>query len=103
MVYRRRDLKFNASKSKVMVLNGGEGLKYEVNIGGMRLERLVELKYLGCVLDESEGCRKVASRRKVTGAIRSLINARDLQLECARVLDETFLALVLMYGNEKML
>ena len=40
------------------------------------------------VLDESgtdgEDCsRKVVSRRRVAGVIRSLVNARDLQLECA--------------------
>ena len=45
-------------------------------------------KFLGCVLGESgtyvaERSRKVASGRRVAGAIRSLVNARDLQLECA--------------------
>ena len=37
-------------------------------------------------------CRKVASGRKVAGALRSLVNARDLQL-----------APILMYGSETML
>ena len=32
--------------------------------------------------------RKVASERRVAGAIRSLVNARSLQLQCARVLHE---------------
>ena len=53
-----------------------------------------KFKYLGCVLDESgtvgaECSRKVANGKKVAGAIRSLVNARDLQLKCARVLHET--------------
>ena len=44
-----------------------------------------EFKYLGCVLDESgtdeaKCSRKVTSGRKVAGAIRSLVNARGLQL-----------------------
>ena len=39
----------------------------------------------------------------MTGAIRSLVNARDLQLECARVLYETLLVHVRMYGSETML
>ena len=30
-----------------MVLNGEEGLKYEVNIDGVHLEHLLEFKYLG--------------------------------------------------------
>ena len=41
--------------------------------------------------------------RRVAGAIRSLVNARNLQLECARVLHETLLVNVLMYGSEAML
>ena len=39
----------------------------------------------------------------MTGAIRSLVNARDLQLEYARVLHETLLVPLLMYGSETML
>ena len=34
---------------------------------------------------EAECSRKVASGRMVEGVIRSLVNAIDLQLECARV------------------
>ena len=70
----------------MMVLNGKEGLlKCEVHVDGIRLEYASEFKYLGRVLDESgtdgaECGRKVASGRGVAGAIRSLVNARDLQL-----------------------
>ena len=57
------------------------------------MEDVSKFKYLGCVLDESgtdeaEGGRKVASRRRVAVAIRSLVIARSLQLEYARVLYE---------------
>ena len=41
--------------------------------------------------------------RRVAGVIRSLVNTRDLQLQCARVLHETLLEPVLMYGSETML
>ena len=48
---------------------------------------MLEFKYLGYVLDESgtdvaERCRKMESGRKVAGAVRSLFNARGLQLDC---------------------
>ena len=48
----------------------------------------LEFRYLGCVLDESgtdgaEFSWKVPFGRRVAGAIRSLVNARELQLECA--------------------
>ena len=35
--------------------------------------------------------------------IRSLVNARSLQLECAMVLHESLLVPVLTYGSEKMI
>ena len=51
------------------------------------IKHILEFKYLGRVFDESctygaECNRKVASGKRVTGAIKSLVNARDLQLEC---------------------
>ena len=86
-VCKRRGLKVNAGKSKVMVLNGEEGLECEVYIDGIRLEQGSEFKYLGCVLDESgtdrkNYSRKMASVRRVEGAIRSLANPRDSEVEC---------------------
>ena len=47
--------------------------------------------------------RKVENGRMVVGAIRSLVNTRDLQLEFARVVHETLLVPVLLYGSETML
>ena len=38
----RRGLKINAGKSKVMVINGEEGLECEVHTDGIRLEHLSE-------------------------------------------------------------
>ena len=46
--------------------------------------------------------RKVASRKRVAGALRSLVNARDMHLECARVL-QTLLVPVHIYGSKAML
>ena len=97
-VCRRRGLKVNAGKSKVIVLGGEEGLECEVCVYGTRLEHVSEFKYLVCALDES-GNERLASGRRVPGAIRSLINARSLQLECARDLHESLLVPVLMYGS----
>ena len=88
-----------------MVLNGEVGLESEVHIVGIHI---LEFKYLGCAFDESgtdraKYSRKVASGRRVASAIRSLVNARDLQLECPRVLHETLHVPVLMYGSGIML
>ena len=80
---RRRGLKVNAGKSKVIVLNREEGLQCEVHGDGIRLQHVSKFKYLGCVLDDSgidcaEYNRKVASRKRVAGDIRSLVNASNL-------------------------
>ena len=80
-------------------------MKCEVCVDGLRLEHALEFKYLGCVLDESrtdeaECIRKVGSGRRVTGAIKFLVNARSLQLECAKVLHESMLVPILTYGSE---
>ena len=47
-VYRKRYLKVNANKSKVMVLGDKKGLECEVNRNGRRLEQMSKLKYLRC-------------------------------------------------------
>ena len=57
-----------------MVLNEEEGLECGVHVGEIRLEYVLELKYLWCALDEAgtdgEECsRKVASGRRVLGVI----------------------------------
>ena len=54
-------------------------------------------------INEIECSRKMVSGRRVVGAIRSLVNASGLQLECARVLHESLLMPVLMYGSETMI
>ena len=63
---------------------------------------------MACVLDESgtdrAGCSgKVVSGRIVAGAIRSRVNATDLQLQCTRVLHETLLVSVLMYCRDSVM
>ena len=46
-VCRRKELEINAGKSKVMVLNGEEGLECEVHVDGVHLEHILGYKYLG--------------------------------------------------------
>ena len=75
-------------------------MECEVLIDGIRLEHVVsEFKYFGCVLDES-GTDGAECSRKVAGIIRSLVNGRGLQLECAGILHEILFVPVLMYGSE---
>ena len=85
-VCRRSRLKFKAGKSKMMVMKVEERLECEVHIDGVYLEHFSKLKYMRCVLNEAgtdmaECNRKVASGRRMAGAIMSLVNARDFQIE----------------------
>ena len=54
------------------------------------------------ILDES-GTDRGECSRKVTGVNTSLVSTRDLQLDCARILNETLLVPVVMCGSETML
>ena len=51
-VCRKRGLKINAGKSKVMVPNGERGLQCEIHVEGIRLDHISEFKYLWCILEE---------------------------------------------------
>ena len=95
-VRKRRGLKFNAGKSKAMVLSGEDGLE----CNSIRLDHIPKFKCLECVLDDSgtdeaECSRKVPNERRVASAIGSLVNVR--------VLPDTLLVPVFMYGSEAML
>ena len=53
--------------------------------------------------DGAECSREVKGGRRVAGAIRSVVNTKDLQIECAKVLHKPFFVSLLMYGSETML
>ena len=105
-VCKRRGLKVNVDKSKVMVVSR-ENVQCRIMLDDEQLEQVSEFKYLGYVLDDrgtddAECSRKVSSGRRVAGAIKSLMNAKGLSLECAKVLHESMLLPVLMCGSEAM-
>jgi hypothetical protein len=105
-VCKRRGLKVNVDKSKVMVMNE-ERTRCQILLGDEQLEQVSEFKYLGYMLDEKglddvECGRKVSNGRKVSGAIKLMVNVKGLSLKCAKVLHESMLVPVLMYGSETM-
>ena len=88
----RSSLKVNADKSKVRVLGGQKGLVCEVLVDMTLLERVSEFWMIQIQM--------VPSGRKDASAIRSLLNARSLQIECARALREDLFVPVLLCGGE---
>ena len=87
----------------MMILGGEEGLECEVCVDGTCLEYVSEFKYLGSGTAEAECNMKMASERRIAGAIRSLVNATSLGRECARALHESLLMPALTYGSETMI
>src|SRR5678816_226342 len=101
-VCKRRGLRVNVYKSKVMVVSE-DNPQCEVMLDDEQLEQVSDFKYLGYMLDEkgtddAECSRKVVNGRKVAGAIKSLVNVKGLSLKCARVSHEGILLPVLLYG-----
>ena len=91
-------------KSKVTVVNG-ENIQCRIMLDDEFLEQVSEFKYLGYMLDErgtddAECRRKMSNERRVAGAIKSLVNAKGLSIECNRVLHENMLVQTLLYGSE---
>ena len=88
----------------MMVMNG-ENVQCHVEVDNVQLEQVSEFKYLGYMIekkgkDDVECSRKVSNGRRVAGAIKSLVNAKNLSLKCTRRLHESMLVPVLMYGSE---
>ena len=71
-----------------MVLNGEEGLKCEVQVACLGIFGVC-FGRISYGTDGAECSRKVVSGRRVSVAIRALVNDRDLQLQCAKVLHKT--------------
>ena len=74
----------------------------------MQLVHVSELNSMGCVSDESgiddaECHRKMARGRRVAGAIRPMVIASILLLECTIVLHEPLLVPLLIYDSETMI
>jgi hypothetical protein len=105
-VCKRRGLAINVGKSKVMVMNGVD-VQCHVEVDGVQLEQVSEFKYLGYMIenkggDDAECDRKVSNGRRVAGAITTMGNAKNLNLECLKRLHECMLVPVLMFGSEVM-
>ena len=83
-----------------MVLSEDSSL-CKVMLDGEQLEQMSEFKYLGYMVDEkgtddAECSMKVVNGRKMAGAIKSLVDAKGISLECARVLHDAITCIVVI-------
>ena len=105
-VCKRRKLKINVSKSKVMVCNrGAQGRNLDVWVEGERLEEVADFKYLGGVVagDASTGIdiqQRVNDGMKVFGAVKSMWNVRSLSMKGKRAMYQGIVVPTALYGAE---
>ncbi len=118
-VCRRRKLRVNAEKSKVMIFERKEvevfkfGNQYKVNVpvderfaiamGVERMEVVKEFKYLGTVLSkhgemEGEVRESAVKGRSVTGSLERVMKGRNASMEVKRGIRNSVLLPTLMYG-----
>ena len=90
----RRGLKVKGGRSKVMVLNGEEGLECEVH-----LEHVSEFKYLGFVLDKSGTNGENIVGRRLPALISQL---SEHNTNSKLTLPSLLLSYSLLTGNRKL-
>ena len=104
-VCKRRLLKINAGKSKVMVVERNGHSVPEVTIDGTVLEVVDKFTYLGALLDkrglgEAEVSSRVKKGRKVVGCVGELKRKYKMRGDALRSIHEGVLVPTLTYGCE---
>ena len=120
-VCKRRKLKVNVAKSKVMVFERrksevidfanpyrvNEQCVYEcgINLGGERLEEVKEFKYLGTVLCkhgsmEGEIRERAVKGRQVIGSLGRIMKGRNVSMDVKRGLRNSIVLPTLTYASE---
>ncbi|KAK3889856.1 hypothetical protein Pcinc_006182 [Petrolisthes cinctipes] len=120
-VSKRRKLKVNVSKSKVMVFERSEtevidfatpyrvgvptGTKCEITLRGERMEEVKEFKYLGTVMCkhgsmEREIRERAMRGRQVIGSLGRIMKGRSVSMEVKRGLRNSIILPTLTYASE---
>ncbi len=120
-VCKRRQLKVNVNKSKVMVCEQSRtdvvdfvcpyrlGTEFEkegkIILNGEEMEEVNEFKYLGSVMckhggTEGETRERALQERKVLGSLGRIMNGRSVSIEVKRVLRSTVIVPTLTYASE---
>ena len=105
-VCKRRKLRVNVGKSKVMrCTNGEDGNRLNVVLDGEVLEEVSQFKYLGSVIAADGGVEADVRHRvnegcKVLGAMNGLMKNRGLEMDVKRGLYEKVVVPTVTYGSE---
>ena len=104
-VCKKRNLKVNANKSKVMVFERSEDTECRVSLEGEEMENVRVFKYLGSVMSkdgslEEEVRERVQQGRKVAGSLKAVIKNREVSMDVKRSLHDSIVIPTLTYGSE---
>ncbi len=113
-VCKRRILKVNVNKSKVMVCEWSRspyrvGIECEkeckIILNGEEMEEIYEFKYLGSVIckcggTEGETRGRTLQGRKVVGSLGRVMNGKSVSMEVKRDLSNTVIVPTLTYASE---
>lgn len=105
-VCKRRKLRVNVDKSKVMRIGGSEEPEVlNIRLNGEVMEVVDSFKYLGSCFSSDGGvkgdvCMRIQEGVKAFGAMKKVWNERNVTLEVKRELYERIVVPTVMYGSE---
>ncbi len=120
-VCKRRKLKVNVNKSKVMVCEWSRSevvdfvcpyrvgieceKEYKIILNGEEMEEVNEFKYIESVIckhggSERETRERALQGRRVAGSLGRIMNGRSVSIEVKRDLINTIIVLTLTYASE---
>ena len=105
-VCKKRKLKVNVSKSKVMKVNGKQGdREMNVSMEGGRMEEVGSYKYLGVNVTEDgkmkeEVSHRIGEARRVAGCVQKIWKRSGVSMEAKVGMYERIVEPTLLYGSE---
>ena len=105
-VCKRRKLRINVNKSKVMCIERNEEPSpLNITLNGERMEVVSSFKYLGSCFSRGGGVKEDVSMRigegmKTFGAMKSMWSCRSVSLNVKKELYERIVVPTVMYGSE---
>lgn len=98
-------LEFNAAKTKYMVVSRDRDMTPNLKVGRTTLERVKQISYLGCTLNDSwdhsrEIRQRIEKARSVFLRMRNVFSSNSLSLDLRKKMIKCYVYSVLLYGVE---
>ncbi|GBP71599.1 hypothetical protein EVAR_10812_1 [Eumeta japonica] len=102
---KKRGMKVNIDKTKVIVVERGESVtECDILIEGQKVEQVKEFVHLGSLFTndskhDSDIERRVNAGNKVNGALLAIMNSKSVSRQAHLVIHNGVLTLTLIYGS----